>query len=106
MFAGRDSAPPPRPAPPSPYPGDRDTARLLELFDAAQGRPLTVAELQRGGVAMPGQALYELQLAGYRISRVFGRDGKQRRTLLGYRLYRPGLRPPASATSDAHELPR
>jgi hypothetical protein len=63
---------------------------MLELFDAAASRPLTLADLQEGGVAMPGQALYELQLAGYRIARVYGRDEARRRTLLGYRLDRFG----------------
>lgn len=76
--------------PNAPYPGDHDTTRMLELFDIAASRPLTLADLQDGGVAMPGQALYELQLAGYQIARVYGRDETQRRTLIGYRLDRFG----------------
>lgn len=91
MFTGRAVAPsPPVAAPLPPYPDDHDTTRMLELFDVAASRPLTVAELQDGGVAMPGQALYELQLAGYRIARVYGRDEAKRRVLLGYRLDRLG----------------
>ena len=94
MFTGRAIAASPQPhAGPvleAPYPGDHDTTRMLELFDIAEARPLTVAELRDGGVAMPGQALYELQLAGYRIARVYGRDDAQRRMLLGYRLDRFG----------------
>jgi hypothetical protein len=86
MFTGRAVPPIPN----APYPGDHDTTRMLELFDAAASRPLTLADLQDGGVAMPGQALYELQLAGYRIARVYGRDEARRRTLLGYRLDRFG----------------
>lgn len=110
MFAGRVSAASPQPGPTSapspPYPGDHDTTRLLELFDAAAARPLTMAELQRDGVAMPGQALYELQLAGYRIGRVYGRDARQRRTLLGYRLDRSATRPTAPAASGTQEPAR
>lgn len=96
MFTGRAIAPPTQPdagpLPQSPYPGDHDTTRMLELFDTAASRPLTFGEFQDGGVAMPGQALYELQLAGYRIARVYGRDEAQRRVLLGYRLDRLGRR--------------
>lgn len=68
-----------------------DITRTLELFDSA-ARPLTLGELHDRGVALPGQALYELQLAGYRFTRVFGRDKQRRRTLLGYRLERAGER--------------
>lgn len=92
MFAARAAAaflhqdPAPPPVPRAPYPEDRDTTRMLELFDAAASRPLTLAELHEAGVGMPGQALYELQLAGFRITRVYGRDEQRGRTLLGYRL--------------------
>jgi hypothetical protein len=106
MFTGRaDTASPPPDAallPSAPYPGDHDTTRMLALFDAAASRPLTLAELQDGGVAMPGQALYELQLAGYRIARVYGRDEERRRMLLGYRLDRLGMR---GAGADALAAP-
>ena len=70
-----------------------DITRTLELFDSA-ARPLTLGELHEYGVATPGQALYELQLAGYRFTRVYGRDDHRRRTLLGYRLERAGERHP------------
>jgi len=94
MFTGRTVATSPQPdaapPPPGPYPDDHDTTRMLALFDVAASRPLTLVELRDGGVAMPGQALYELQLAGYRIARVYGRDEAQRRVLLGYRLDRFG----------------
>lgn len=106
MFAGRAVAASPQPdaapVPEAPYPGDHDTTRMLELFDTAASRPLTFAELQDGGVAMPGQALYELQLAGYRIARVYGRDEAQRRILLGFRLDPFGGRP---AGADALATP-
>lgn len=109
MFTGRTVAPFPQPdatpVPNAPYPGDHDTTRMLELFDAAASCPLTLADLQDGGVAMPGQALYELQLAGYRIARVYGRDEARRRVLLGYRLDRFGG-PRAGADALAAEPAR
>lgn len=63
-----------------------DAALLLRAFAAAAPRPLTMADLRQAGVAMPGQTLYELQLTGYRITRVYGRDSRHRRLMLGYRL--------------------
>jgi len=106
MFTGRAVAASSQPVAPmarTPYPGDHDTTRMLELFDAAASRPLTFADLQDGGVAMPGQALYELQLAGYRIARVYGRDGARRRMLLGFRLERLGGRPQLTPTAASRE---
>lgn len=63
-----------------------DAALSLRAFAAASPRPLTIAALRLAGVLMPGQALYELQLTGRRITRVYGRDASNRRTMLGYRL--------------------
>lgn len=63
-----------------------DASVLLRAFAAAAPRPLTIADLRQAGVAMPGQTLYELQLTGYRVTRVYGRDGSHRRQMLGYRL--------------------
>lgn len=63
-----------------------DAALSLRAFAASSPRPLSIADLRLAGVAMPGQALYELELAGHRVTRVYGRDASQRRTMLGYRL--------------------
>jgi len=65
--------------------GARDEARLLALLEADQGRGLTIAALREHGIQTPGQAVYALQLAGYRIDRVNceDADGHPR---LGYRL--------------------
>lgn len=63
-----------------------DLPVLMRAFATASPRPLTIADLRQAGVAMPGQALYELQLAGHRVTRVYGRDADHRRRMLGYRL--------------------
>lgn len=63
-----------------------DAALSLRAFAAASPRPLTIADLRLAGVTMPGQALYELELTGHRVTRVYGRDTSHRRTMLGYRL--------------------
>jgi hypothetical protein len=63
-----------------------DAALSLRAFAAAAPRPLTLTDLRRAGVLMPGQALYELELTGHRVTRVYGRDSSHRRTMLGYRL--------------------
>lgn len=63
-----------------------DAALSIRAFAAASPRPLSIADLRLAGVTMPGQALYELELAGHRVTRVFGRDASHRRTMLGYRL--------------------
>jgi hypothetical protein len=59
--------------------------RLLEILRSSGGAPIGVDAL-RAGVAMPFQVVYELQLAGHDIQRVYGPSGPQGRALLGYRL--------------------
>lgn len=64
----------------------RDAARALALLVAADGRPVTLAELGEHGVRFPGQAVYELQLAGYAIDRTASGAGPR---LGGYRVAVP-----------------
>lgn len=61
----------------------RDAARALALLKEAGRRPMTLAELGENGVQFPGQAVYELQLAGYAVDRTMSSDGPR---LRGYRV--------------------
>jgi hypothetical protein len=65
--------------------GDRDLARLLRLLREQRAGALTVAALRDHGIRAPGQAVYDLQVAGHVIDRVscVGPDGQR---ALGYRL--------------------
>jgi hypothetical protein len=49
-----------------------DALRTLELLRDAEG-PLTYEELSEAGVRWPGDAVYELQLAGEPIDQAHGR---------------------------------
>jgi hypothetical protein len=49
-----------------------DAARTLELLRDADG-PVTYEELSAAGVRWPGDAVYELQLAGEPIDQAHGR---------------------------------
>ena len=65
--------------------GDRDLERVLALLRTAATGAVTVATLREQGIRAPGQAVYDLQVAGYVIDRVswVGSDGQNAR---GYRL--------------------
>ena len=81
-------APPTRPGSPKRQSqGDRDLARVLGLLREDRAGTLTVATLRGHGIRAPGQAVYDLQVAGYVIDRVscVGADGH---SALGYRLHR------------------
>jgi|1185.fasta_scaffold1921105_1 hypothetical protein len=73
------------PVPPRATP-DREQDCTLRTLERAGDSIVTLDELRAGGVAHPGQAIYELQLAGYRIERVAGRGHRLPRRNLGYRL--------------------
>jgi hypothetical protein len=62
---------------------------LLEVL-ARTGRPTTVDELRREGVAAPAQGIYDLQLAGYEVDRVAVGEAPGR-LASGYRLRTPVL---------------
>jgi len=81
-------APPTRPGGTQPQShGDRDLTRVLRLLGEERAGALTVAALREQGIRAPGQAVYDLQVAGYVIDRVscVGPDGH---SALGYRLHR------------------
>ena len=62
---------------------DRDTARVLALFEDNRDNAFTIADLRELGIHAPGQVIYALQLAGYDIDRApVRRPGGTR----GYRL--------------------
>jgi hypothetical protein len=44
-----------------------DGRTALRLLEEAGDRGLTVAEMRREGLQMPAQALYEVELAGWRL---------------------------------------
>ena len=69
-------------------PARADRARLLSLLDAGFDDAPTVDDLREGGVRMPGQAIYELEVDGYPVERV-RRRGDARHRGIGYRLPRP-----------------
>ena len=68
---------------------DADRARLLGLLDAGRDDAPTMDVLRERGVTMPGQAIYELELEGYRVERVRRRGDSRRRGGVGYCLRRP-----------------
>ena len=72
---------------------DRRARRLLEVLDDAHGTPLTFSELRARGIDDPGQTLYELELSGVRVERVY-KVGSRRPKLVGVRLAHGAL-PPA-----------
>jgi hypothetical protein len=51
--------------------GDQNLERLLALLGGEHAAGATVAELLASGVSSPAQSVYELQLAGYDIERVY-----------------------------------
>jgi hypothetical protein len=67
--------------------------QLLALLREAGDEPLSIATLKLFGVDLPGQTLYELELAGHSIERVY-REGEERSGLIGVRLRAPGEGPP------------
>jgi hypothetical protein len=66
--------------------GQADRARLLHLLRGDESEPLTIADLLDRGVQMPGQAIYELELAGYPVERVYRHSQARRCKVCGYRL--------------------
>lgn len=85
------------PGPPRAKP-DREQDRTLRTLERAGDSIVTLDELRAGGVARPGQAIYELQLAGYRIQRVVACRGRRLpHRHLGYRLEGPPEGGPSSA---------
>lgn len=63
-----------------------DRGKTLRLFEASRHEPLTIAALRANGVQMPGQAIYELEVDGYPIERVYRRGRDRGCALAGYRL--------------------
>jgi Helix-turn-helix domain len=81
-------------------PADAERARLLDLLDAGHDDAPTIDDLRERGVTMPGQAIYELELDGYRVERVRRRADSHRRGGVGYCLRRPRRRHMPSATDS------
>ncbi len=80
-------------------PGDAlgtEAAHALELLRGRGDELLTIAELHADGVRAPAQALYELELAGYRLDRI-RTHGAAGVGALGYRLNDPSGGDPARA---------
>ncbi len=66
--------------------GDRELAHVLALLRGDRAGAVTIDALRERGVKAPAQAMYDLQLAGYRIDRVSCSDLGGHRTF-GYRLH-------------------
>jgi hypothetical protein len=73
--------------------GQPDRARLLDLLGGDESEPLTTADLRERGVRMPGQAIYELELDGYPVERVYHHSQARRCKVLGYRLGGASMHP-------------
>ena len=76
-----------------------DAARVLTLLVADDNRALTMAALREQGVQAPAQAIYELQLDGYKIDRV-PCENSDRHTTIGYRLRTSTTIPSRSAPRE------
>jgi hypothetical protein len=63
-----------------------DHARALDVLRSNATDAVGVDELRAVGIAMPSQVVYELQLAGHNIQRVYKPPGPEGRRILGYRL--------------------
>jgi hypothetical protein len=72
---------------------ERERARALALLQANQTGTISIGDLRDIGVRAPGQAVYDLQLAGYQIDRVshITADGLP---TVGYRLHHAAAREP------------
>ncbi len=78
----------------------QDAARVLILLSADDSRALTMAALREHGIQAPAQAIYELQLNGYKIDRVTC-ETNDRHPTLGYRLRTSPATPNRSALREA-----
>jgi hypothetical protein len=61
---------------------ERELELALRLLRSADGRPLGHVELSQAGVAHPGTVIYQLELTGHDIERVY-----ERRRFRGFRLH-------------------
>lgn len=66
-----------------------DRTLLLDLLESSHEHPPSIDDLREGGVTLPGQAIYELELDGYAIERVRRRGGSRTCGVMGYRLRHP-----------------
>lgn len=62
--------------------------RLLDVLQQAAARPVSPRALVEAGIQDPGNAIFELERAGYRIERIYAEDPAGGRRFVGYRLYR------------------
>lgn len=65
---------------------ESNRARLLIALDAADGAGLTIRDLRKRGVQMPGQAIYELELDGYPLDRIHRQGREHCSSVIGFRL--------------------
>jgi hypothetical protein len=61
---------------------ERELELTLRLLGSADGRPLSHAELSHAGVGHPGTVIYQLELTGHDIERVY-----ERHRFRGFRLH-------------------
>jgi hypothetical protein len=52
---------------------EREVELALRLLRSADGRPLSHGELSQAGVGHPGTVIYQLELTGHDIERVYDR---------------------------------
>ena len=63
-----------------------DHRRVLDLLDAGGVTPTSVREMEEAGVANPAAVVYELELSGVAVERVYGTTASHQRRLMGFRL--------------------
>jgi hypothetical protein len=65
---------------------DRRQRELVALLHEAGAEPLTFRDLEARGIHHPAQLIYELELAGEPIERVYRRNPSGVRAAAGFRL--------------------
>lgn len=72
--------------------GQQRQETVLRALRDAGDRPVSLVEMRERGITNPASVVYELELAGHPIDRVY-RHGR----LIGVRLGRPDAEPPPAA---------
>lgn len=76
-----------------------DHAALLAILDAENGLPVSFAALAARGVPRPATLVYELEVAGYSIERVYAPRSSGARPLVGVRRAPSAFTPEHAATA-------
>jgi hypothetical protein len=75
---------------------DRRQEMMLRLLREAAPRPLSFQDFEAAGIRQPANLLYELELTGEPVERVYRRSASGARVLVGVRLHESQESPVAS----------